>query len=114
MIKETFAFLPKNTYSGSSTLVLETLNLQNSSIALLLTSNEHRTETQQQTIKQEQIRTHTPKKGKLKKSIPRDRALCYGHKSARNIEDGATVEKKQLSEGLCYKREQRNHKLHSF
>jgi hypothetical protein len=33
MIKETLAFLLKNSYSESSTLVLETLNLQRSWIA---------------------------------------------------------------------------------
>jgi hypothetical protein len=42
MIKETLAFLLENSCSESSTLVLETLNLQNSSIALLLTSHKHR------------------------------------------------------------------------
>jgi hypothetical protein len=42
MIKETLAFLLENSCSESSILVLETLNLQNSSIALLLMSHKHR------------------------------------------------------------------------
>jgi hypothetical protein len=43
-------------------------------------------------------------KTKLKKSVLEDRARCYGHENARNAEDGATVEKKQLSEDLYYKK----------
>jgi hypothetical protein len=41
MIKETLAFLLENSCSESSTLVLETLNLQSSWITLLLTSHKH-------------------------------------------------------------------------
>jgi hypothetical protein len=44
MIKETLAFLLENSYLESSTLILETLNLQNSWIRLLLTSHKHRAE----------------------------------------------------------------------
>jgi hypothetical protein len=48
MIKETLAFHTKNSCLESSTLIFETLNLQNPSIALLLlTPNEHQTEAQQ-------------------------------------------------------------------
>jgi hypothetical protein len=65
MIKETAAFLLENSYSESSTLVLGTLNLQNSLIALLLTSNEHRTQAFKQANKQKQLRTDTPNKKKL-------------------------------------------------
>jgi hypothetical protein len=114
MIKETLAFLQENSYSESSTLVLETLNLQNSLIGLLLASHKHRAQAYKQINKQEQQRTNTPNKEKLNKSIQKDRARCYGHESARNAENGGTVEKKQLSEDLCYKREQRNYKLHLF
>jgi hypothetical protein len=67
MIKETLAFLPKNSFLESSTLVLKTLNFQSSWIALLLTSNEHRTEAQQQINKQEELRTIHQIKEKLKK-----------------------------------------------
>jgi hypothetical protein len=42
MIKKTLAFLLDNSCSESLTLVLETLNLQKSSIALLLTSLKYR------------------------------------------------------------------------
>jgi hypothetical protein len=51
MIKETLAFLLESSYSKSSNLILETLNLQMSSIALLLTSNEHRAQAKKQTNK---------------------------------------------------------------
>jgi hypothetical protein len=74
MIKETLAFLLENSCSESSTLVLETLNLQSSWIALLLTSNEHRAQAYKQINKQDQLRTNTPNKEKLNKSIRNDRA----------------------------------------
>jgi hypothetical protein len=51
MIKKTVAFLLESSYSESSTLVLETLNLQNSSIALLLTSHKHRVQVYKQANK---------------------------------------------------------------
>jgi hypothetical protein len=51
MIKETLAFLLENSCSESSTLVLKTLNLQSSWIALLLTSHKHRTEAYKQANK---------------------------------------------------------------
>jgi hypothetical protein len=57
MIKETLAFLRENRRSESSTLILETLNLQSTWTALLLTSHEHRTKAQQRTNKQEELRT---------------------------------------------------------
>jgi hypothetical protein len=60
MIKETLAFLLENSSSESSTLVLETLNLQNSWIKLLLTSHK-------QANKQERLRTNTPNKRKALK-----------------------------------------------
>ena len=41
-------------------------------------------------------------------------ARCYGYESARNTENGATVEKKQLPEDLCYKRKQKNYKFYLF
>jgi hypothetical protein len=56
MIKETLIFLLKNSCSESSTLVLETLNLQSSWITLLLTSHKHRAE-----IIQASKRTRTTK-----------------------------------------------------
>jgi hypothetical protein len=64
--QETLAFLPKNSCSKSSTLVLITLNLQSSLIALLLTSHEHRAQAQQ-TNKEEQLRTDAPNKKKALK-----------------------------------------------
>jgi hypothetical protein len=60
MIKETLAFILENSYSESSILVLETLNLQNSWITLLLTSHKHRAQTYKQANKQERLRTDTP------------------------------------------------------
>ena len=38
----------------------------------------------------------------LKKNALKDRARCYGYENARNTENEATVEKKQLSEDLYY------------
>jgi hypothetical protein len=67
MIKETLAFLLENSCSKSSTLVLETLNLQNSSITLLLTSRKHRAQAYKQANKQEQLRTGTTNKRKALK-----------------------------------------------
>jgi hypothetical protein len=64
MIKETLAFLLENSCSESLTLILGTFNLQNSLIALLLTSNKHRTQAYKQANKQEQLRTDTPNKRK--------------------------------------------------
>jgi hypothetical protein len=103
MIKKTLAFLLVNSCSESSTLVPKTLNLQSSWITLLLTSHKHRTKAQQQTNKQEELRTTHQMKEKLKKSILKNRAHCYGQEGARNKENGARVEKKQISEDLCYK-----------
>jgi hypothetical protein len=65
MIKETLDFLLENSCLDSSTLVLETLNLQSSWIALLLTSHKHRVQAYKQANKQEQLRIDTPTKGKL-------------------------------------------------
>jgi hypothetical protein len=62
MIKETLAFLLENSCSESSTLVLETLDLQSSWIALLLSSHKHQTEAYKQENKQEQLRTNTTNK----------------------------------------------------
>jgi hypothetical protein len=59
MIKETLAFLLENSCSESSTLVLETLNLQNSWIMLLLMSHKHQAQTYKQANKQERLRTDT-------------------------------------------------------
>jgi hypothetical protein len=67
MIKETIDFLLENSYSKSSTLVLETLNLQSSWITLLLTSHKHRTEAYKQANKQERLRIDTPNKRKALK-----------------------------------------------
>ena len=36
---------------------------------------------------------------------------CYGYENARNMEKGATVEKKQLSEDLYYKIKQQKRTL---
>jgi hypothetical protein len=71
MIKETLAFLQENSCLESSTLVLETLNLQNSSIMLLLTSHKHQAQAYTQIDKQKQLRTNTTNKNKLKKSAKR-------------------------------------------
>jgi hypothetical protein len=54
-----FAFLSKNGCSEFSTLVLETLNLQNSLITLFLTSNEQHNNKQTRTTK-----NNTPNKMK--------------------------------------------------
>jgi hypothetical protein len=67
MIKEILAFLLENSCSESSTLVLETLDLQSSWIALLLTSNKHPTEAYKQANKQEQLRIDTTNKRKALK-----------------------------------------------
>jgi hypothetical protein len=76
--------------------------------------HKHRGQAYKQINKQEQHRTNTPNKRKALKECKKDRAHCYGHENARNAENGAMVEKKQLSEGSCYKREQRNYKLYLF
>jgi hypothetical protein len=65
MIKETLAFLLKNSYSESSILILETLNLQNSSITLLLTLHKHRAQAYKQANKQERLRTDTANNTKV-------------------------------------------------
>jgi hypothetical protein len=67
MIKETLAFLLDNNCSESSTLILETLNLQSSRIVLLLTPHKHRTQAYKQANKQEQLRTNTLNKRKALK-----------------------------------------------
>jgi hypothetical protein len=67
MIKEILAFLLENSCSESSILVLETLNLQNSWITLLLMSHKHRAQTYKQTIKQERLRIDTTSKRKVLK-----------------------------------------------
>jgi hypothetical protein len=67
MIKEILTFLLKNSCSESSTLVLETLNLQSSWIALLLTSHKYRVQAYKQANKQEQLRIDTPNKRKALK-----------------------------------------------
>jgi hypothetical protein len=67
MIKETFAFLLKNSCSESSIVVLETLYLQSSWITLLLTSHKHQVQAYKQANKQEQLRTDTPYKKKALK-----------------------------------------------
>jgi hypothetical protein len=64
MIKETLDFLLEISCSESSTLVIETLNLQNSSITLLLISHKHRAQACKQVNKQERLRTDTPNKRK--------------------------------------------------
>jgi hypothetical protein len=60
----TLAFILENNCLESSILVLETLNLQSSWIALLLTSHKHWAQAYKQTNKQEQLRTNTPNKKK--------------------------------------------------
>jgi len=59
-------------------------------------------------------KNNTPiqKKG-FKKSALKDKARCYGYENARNAENEATVEKKQLSEDLYYNRIE-NYKLDLF
>jgi hypothetical protein len=59
MIKEILAFLLENSYSESSTLVLETLNLQSSWITLLLTSHKHQAQAYKQANKQKRLKTDT-------------------------------------------------------
>jgi hypothetical protein len=67
MIKKTLAFLLENSCSESSILVLETLDLQSSWIALLLTSHKHPTNAYKQANKQKQLRTDTTNKRKALK-----------------------------------------------
>jgi hypothetical protein len=67
MIKETLIFLLENSYSESSTLFLETLNLQNSWITLLLSSHKHQAQAYKQANKQERLSTDTPNKRKTLK-----------------------------------------------
>jgi hypothetical protein len=68
MIVETLAFLLENSYCESSTLVLETLHLQKSSIALLLTSQKHSGPSIQAS---KQIRTTKNRYTKQKESFKR-------------------------------------------
>jgi hypothetical protein len=68
MIKETLAFLLKNSCSESSTLVLETLDLQSSWITLLLTSHKQRAQNIQAS---KQTRTTKNRYSKQKKSFKR-------------------------------------------
>ena len=57
-----------------------------------------------QNKQEDTTKNNTPKQKKdFKKSILKDRARCYGYESARNTENGATVEEIQLSKDLCYK-----------
>jgi hypothetical protein len=67
MIKKILAFLLENSCSESSTLILRTLNLQSSWIALLRSSHKHRSEAYKQASKQGQLRTNTPNKRKALK-----------------------------------------------
>jgi hypothetical protein len=67
MIKETLALLLENSCSDSSTLVLETLNLQHSWITLHLTSHKHRAQAYKEANKQERLRTDTANKRKALK-----------------------------------------------
>jgi hypothetical protein len=67
MIKKTLAFLLENSCSESSTLILETLTLQNSWIMLLLMSHKHRAQAYKQANKQERLRTDTANKRKALK-----------------------------------------------
>jgi hypothetical protein len=53
-------------------------------------------------------------KEKLKKERIKDWGRCYGQEDERNAENGARVEKKQLSEDLCYKRNKRIIGFHLF
>jgi ABC-type bacteriocin/lantibiotic exporter with double-glycine peptidase domain len=73
MIKETLAFLLENSCSESSTLVLETLNLQSSWIALLLTSDKHRAQAYKQASKQTRMtkNRYTKKNENLKRAYKR-------------------------------------------
>jgi hypothetical protein len=64
MIKKTLTLLLENSFSESSTLVLETLSLQIFWVALLLTSHNHRTQAYKQANKQEQLRTDSTNKRK--------------------------------------------------
>jgi hypothetical protein len=68
MNKETLAFLLENSCSESSTLILETLNLQSSLITLLLMSHKHRAQTYKQANKQGQLRIDTPIKKNFKRA----------------------------------------------
>jgi hypothetical protein len=61
MLKEILAFLLENRCSESSTLVLKTLNLESSWIALLLTSHKHWAQAYKQANKQEQEQIHQTK-----------------------------------------------------
>jgi len=57
-------------------------------------------------LKKRTAKNNTPNKKKLKNAL-KDRARCYGHVSARNRENGATVETKLISKDLCFKRKQK-------
>ena len=52
--------------------------------------------------KQVQLRTIHQNNGKALKNALKDSARCYGYENARNTKNGATKEKKQLSEDLYY------------
>jgi hypothetical protein len=66
--QEPVAFLLENSCLESSTLILKTLNLQNSSITLLLTSHKHRAQAYKQA---KQTRTTKNGYSKQKKSFKR-------------------------------------------
>jgi hypothetical protein len=87
MIKETLAFLLENSCSESSTLVLETLNLQSSWITLLLISHKHRAEIIQPS---KQIRTTKNRYTKQKESFKRAYERI-GLGTKKNMENGARV-----------------------
>jgi hypothetical protein len=72
MIKETLTFILEISCLESSTLVFENVNLQNSSITLLLTSHKHWAQAYKQANKQERLRTDTPiKKESFKRAYKR-------------------------------------------
>jgi hypothetical protein len=57
---------------------------------------------------------YTKQKKSFKRVHKKDRAHCYGQKGARNTDNGARVEKKQLSEDLYYKRNKTTIGFHLF
>ena len=90
---------------------LGTLDLQSSNDDPSTRSN-HRATIQSK--QEDTSKNNTPNQKKnFKKNVLKDRAHGYGYENARNTENEATVEKKQLSEDLYYNRIE-NYKLDLF
>jgi hypothetical protein len=107
MIKKTLTFLLVNSYSKSSTLVLKTINLQNSSIVLLLMSHKHRAQPYKQINKQEQLRTIHKTKRSLKRAYKRIGLVATVTRAQETRKKELRLKRNNYLEDLCYKRNKR-------